>query len=79
METRFIFVITNCNGEFIKACETRETAKNEMEAWRQNFINGGLVKEVSKLDAVYHGKISFKVTDRDGSIKEFEAREVILH
>lgn len=78
METNHIWVLTSGNGGFIKACATRETAKKEMEEWRENFIKIGLVN-VSKLDAVYCDRISFKVTDRNGKISEMTARETILY
>lgn len=78
METNNIWVLINNRGEFIKACATRETAKNEMEMWRENFVKVGIFKEISTLDAVYSDRISFKVTDRDGKVVEMVARETKL-
>ena len=79
MEKNYIWVLTNGKGQFIKACATRETAKKEMENWRENLIKIGLFEEISRLDAVYCDKISFKVTDRDGKVQEISARETILN
>lgn len=79
METNYIWVLTNNDGRFIKACATRETAKKEMENWRENFVKAGIFKEISNLDAVYYDTISFKVTDRDGKIREMNARRTILY
>lgn len=79
MESKYIWVLTNGDGRFIKACETRETAKKEMEQWRESFIKIGLFAEISKLDAVYSDHISFKVTARYGQVKEMNARKTILY
>lgn len=78
METNYIWVLTNGNGGFVKACANRATAKKEMEEWRENFIKIGLVN-VSKLDAVYYDHISFKVTDKNGKVQEMTARQTVLY
>lgn len=78
MDNNYIWVLTNNNGVFIKACSTRETAKKEMENWRENFVKAELWKEVSNLDAVYFDKISFKVTAYNGKVAEMTARRVVL-
>ena len=79
MEHNNIWVLTNGKGEFVKACATRESAKQEMENWRENCIKVGIFKEISRLDAVYYDRISFKVTDRDGKVNEMVARNTILY
>lgn len=79
METNYIWVLTNGKGGFVKACATRESAKKEMEEWRENCIKVGIFKEISRLDAVYCDRILFKVTDRDGKINEMVARQTILY
>ena len=78
METKHIWVITNNNGQFIKAVETRETAKKMMEEWRESYVKVGLFGEISKLDAVYSYKIEFIVTFRDGKKGVFTAKETVL-
>jgi len=78
MEQNYIWVLTNGNGGFIKACANRETAKKEMEEWRENFIKIGLC-DVSELDAVYYDNISFKITDRNGKVQEMNARRTMLY
>lgn len=79
MEQDYIWIITNHNGEFIKACATRENALAEMEKWRNSCERIGLYANVSKVDAVYYEHISFKVTHRDGKVKKMHARRTILY
>ncbi len=73
-----IWILTNGEREFVKACSTREIAKAEMERWRENIIKSELFQEVSKLDAVYAEVITFKATAIGGKEYEFYARETIL-
>ena len=79
MEKNYIWVISNNDGRFIKACATRETAKMEMEEWRKNFIKAEIFLNVSELDAVYYDRITFKVTGRDGKVETMSARQTILY
>ena len=79
MERNYIWILTNNDGRFIRAVATRESAKAEMEMWRENFIKIGLFEQVSRLDAVYEDRISFKVTDRNGKESECVARKTILY
>lgn len=70
-----IWVITNSEGGFIKAYAKREDAKKAMEAWRENFVKCGLYEDVSKVDAVYYGQMTFTVTERSGKKRTMYARE----
>ena len=79
METNYIWVLTNDNGGFIKACATRENALAEMEKWRNSCERVGIFANVSKVDAVYFENISFEVTHRDGTVKKMTARKTILY
>lgn len=74
MKENYIWVLTSSKGEFIKACATREVAIREMKKWRENFVSTGIFAEVSKVDTVYYDHISFKVTERDGKVREMFAR-----
>ena len=79
MENNYIWVITNNEGGFIKACATREIALSEMENWRNSCARVGIFADVSKIDAVYYEHISFEVTHRDGTVKKMNARRTILY
>lgn len=79
METNYIWVLTNDNGGFIKACATRENALAEMEKWRNSCERFGIFANVSKVDAFYFENISFEVTQRDGTVKKMTARKTILY
>ena len=73
-----IWILTNETGHFIEACETRETAILEMRKWRGNFVKCGLFQEVEEVDTSYYSRITFRVTDRRGKIREMAAREVAV-
>lgn len=79
MEHNYIWVITNNEGNFIKACATRENVLAEMEKWRNSCERVGLFANVSKVDSVYFEHISFEVTHRDGTVKKMNARRTILY
>lgn len=79
METNYIWVLTNDNGGFIKACATRETALSEMKNWRESCARVGIFADVTKVDAVYCDRISFEVTHRDGTVRKMNARKTILY
>ena len=79
MENNFIWVLTNNEGVFIKACATRENAVVEMEKWRNNCERIGIFANVSKVDAFYYEQISFEVTHRDGTVWKMEARRTTLY
>ena len=79
MEQNYIWVLTNNKGEFIKACATRESAVAEMEKWRNNCEHAGIFANVSKVDAVYYGHISFDLTHLDGTVNRMSAHRTILY
>lgn len=73
-----IWILTNDEGFFVNACKTRETAILEMRKWRGNFVKCGLFQEVEEVDTSYYSRVTFKVTDRRGKIREMAAREVAV-
>lgn len=73
-----IWILTNKNNEFVKACSTREIAKAEMGRWRDNIIKIGVFHEVSSLDAVFADVITFNATDRNGKKYVMYARETTV-
>ena len=79
METNYIWVLTNNDGGFIKACATRETALAEMKKWRESCARVGIFADVTEVDAVYYEHISFEVTHRDGTVKKMNARQTVLN
>lgn len=78
MEITKIWVLLNHKGEFVKACSTREKALEAMKAWRENFIKIAPLVEVSKIDAVYEDRITFKVTGSATAPQTFIAKSVVL-
>lgn len=80
MQQNYIWVITNDADKFIKACSNRETAKNEMEKWRNDFLRTvaypAIVTPVGEhnFDHIY-----FCVNYGDGTIKTYHARKVAIY
>lgn len=75
---KVIWVLTNHDHYFVKACATREIALAEMEKWRDNLQKCGLFEWVSEVSAAYYNQITFIVKDRFGATKEMSARETKL-
>jgi len=74
-----VWIITNSNGVFLRAYDSREKALDYMKMWRENMIHSGMFGEISRIDAVYYDVITFDVTMRDGTQKRQTARKHILY
>ena len=73
-----IWVLTNSEGYFINAYETREKALEVITAYRNNLERSGIFAHVSKVDAVYYERITFTATDREGKQRGMRVTKTVL-